>query len=46
VNKENDKPLVSIITVCYNSEETLRRTIQSVYSQKYSNIDNIVENYS
>lgn len=37
-----EKPLFSIITVCYNSEETLRRTIQSVYSQKHSNIEYII----
>lgn len=33
---------VSIITVCYNSEKTIERTIQSVLSQNYSNIEYIV----
>lgn len=34
--------LVSIITVCYNSEKTIERTIQSVLRQTYSNIEYIV----
>ncbi len=33
---------VSIITVCYNSEKTIERTIQSVLNQTYSNIEYIV----
>jgi glycosyltransferase involved in cell wall biosynthesis len=33
---------VSIITVCYNSEKTIERTIQSVLSQNYSNIEYIL----
>ncbi len=33
---------VSIITVCYNSSETIESTIQSVISQNYSNIEYII----
>lgn len=33
---------VSIITVCYNSSETIESTIQSVVSQNYTNIEYII----
>lgn len=33
---------ISIITVTYNSEETLRDTLQSVLTQSYSNIEYII----
>jgi len=33
---------ISIITVCYNSVATLEKTIQSVFSQTYNNIEYIV----
>lgn len=37
-----DSILVSIITVCFNSEQTIRRTIESVLHQTYKNIEYII----
>lgn len=39
---DKPSPLVSIITVCYNSAGTIERTIQSVVGQSYKNIEYIV----
>ncbi len=37
-----DRPLISIITVVYNGEKTIERTIKSVISQTYDNIEYIL----
>jgi glycosyltransferase involved in cell wall biosynthesis len=39
---DTDQPLVSIITVCLNSEEYLEQTVESVSRQSYGNIEYIV----
>ncbi len=39
----NSNPLVSIITICRNSERTIRRCIESVLSQSYTNIEYIIQ---
>lgn len=39
---EKKSPLVSIITVCYNAEQTIEKTIKSVIAQTYSNIEYII----
>jgi glycosyltransferase involved in cell wall biosynthesis len=36
------KPLITIITVCLNSEYTLHQCIKSVFNQTYSNIEYII----
>ncbi len=35
-------PIISLITVCYNSEATIAATLDSVASQSYRNIEHIV----
>ena len=38
----DDNPLVSIITICLNSEKTLEQTIQSVINQTYNPIEYLI----
>lgn len=38
----DENVLVSIITVCYNSEKTIEQTIRSVLNQTYSNIEYLI----
>lgn len=40
--KNRNNPLVSIITVCLNSEKTIEQTIKSVLGQTYKNIEYII----
>ena len=36
-------PLVSVITICRNSEQTIRRCVESVLSQSYTNFEYIIQ---
>lgn len=38
----NENPLISILTVSYNSEKTIGKTIQSVLDQTYNHIEYII----
>jgi glycosyltransferase involved in cell wall biosynthesis len=38
----NKYPKISIITVCYNSQKTIKHTVNSVRSQDYPNIEYII----
>jgi glycosyltransferase involved in cell wall biosynthesis len=42
MNIENNCPLVSIITVSFNSEKHIEKTIRSVLNQSYNNIEYII----
>jgi glycosyltransferase involved in cell wall biosynthesis len=37
-----DFPKISLITVCYNSEQTIEKTFKSIIHQQYSNLEYIV----
>lgn len=39
---EDPKPLISIVTVCYNVVNELKKTIPSVLNQTYNNVEYIV----
>lgn len=42
MERVNNGPKISIITVVFNGEHTIEKTIQSVLSQSYSNIEYII----
>ncbi len=42
MNNKNEHILVSIITVCFNSENTIKDTIKSIINQTYKNIEYII----
>jgi glycosyltransferase involved in cell wall biosynthesis len=42
MNNLSNRPLVSIITVCLNSQRTIQRTIESVLNQTYQNIEYLI----
>ena len=42
MDKEKNKPLISIITVTLNSEKYLNETLKSIFNQKYKNYELII----
>ncbi len=42
MGKDDVMPLISIITVCFNAEQTIERTFQGVRGQSYPNIEYII----
>lgn len=39
---QSGEPLISVITVCWNSAETIEQTIRSIQSQTYGNVEYII----
>ena len=37
------KPLVSVVTVCYNEEKSIKRVLESVLCQRYDNFEYIIK---
>jgi glycosyltransferase involved in cell wall biosynthesis len=37
-----NKPLISLVTVCYNAENLLADTLQSAINQSYKNIELVI----
>ena len=42
LNKQNNKPLVSIITPTLNSEKFIEENIKSILAQTYTHIEHII----
>src|SRR5690242_12157995 len=42
ISEPVNNPLVSIITVCYNSAGTIESTLESVARQSYTNIEHVI----
>ena len=39
----NDRDLISIITICFNAEQNIAKTMESVLNQTYHNIEYIIK---
>ena len=42
MKEDFNNPLISIITVCFNSEKTIKKTIESVLKQDYKDFDFLI----